>query len=173
MRKLDELGFNAACMVQIQRMMRVRAGLFLVGGQTGSGRTTTLSAIMCEIAADVSRKAIAIENSPEYLIDGVTRYAVPDGDYVKAMRACMQIDPDVVMIGEIRDEASLVAALALANSGHQVWSSIHVVNPSMEEMLSNLKTIKPDADKECIRGAIWQGLNAEGSLIAEIVAPVH
>lgn len=173
MKKLDELGFNAACLEQIQRMMQAKAGLFLVGGQTASGRTTTLSAIMSEIAVDANRKVIAIEDPPEYLIDGVTQYAVPDGDYVKAMRGCLQIEPAVVMVGEIRDEASLVVALTLAKSGCQVWSSIYAGNPSMEEFLSHLEAIKPDADKECIRGAIWQDLTPERRLIAEIVVSTH
>ena len=108
-------------------------GFFLAVGPTGSGKTTTLNAILTQ--RDRLHEIIyTIEDPIEYKIDFVTQYQVNesiDFTFQTAMKSVMRQDPDVIVIGEMRDRESIHIALKAAHSGHMVFSTLHTTNSYM------------------------------------------
>lgn len=108
-------------------------GFFLAVGPTGSGKTTTLNAILTY--RDRLHEIIyTIEDPIEYKIDFITQYQVNEQigfTFDKAMKSVMRQDPDVIVIGEMRDRASIHIALKAAHSGHMVFSTLHTTNSYM------------------------------------------
>ncbi len=108
-------------------------GFFLTVGPTGSGKTTTLNAIITQ--RDRLHEVIyTIEDPIEYKIDFVTQYQVNEQiglTFETAMKSVMRQDPDVIVIGEMRDKASIHIALKAAHSGHMVFSTLHTTNAYM------------------------------------------
>lgn len=108
-------------------------GFFLAVGPTGSGKTTTLNAILTQ--RDRLHEIIyTIEDPIEYKIDFITQYQVNEQigfTFDKAMKSVMRQDPDVIVIGEMRDRASIHIALKAAHSGHMVFSTLHTTNSYM------------------------------------------
>ncbi len=108
-------------------------GFFLTVGPTGSGKTTTLNAILTQ--RDRLHEIIyTIEDPIEYKIDFVTQYQVNeaiDFTFQTAMKSVMRQDPDVIVIGEMRDKESIHIALKAAHSGHMVFSTLHTTNAYM------------------------------------------
>lgn len=101
--------------------------LMLLCGPTGSGKTTTLYAALKNIWQS-GKKFISVEDPVEYNLENVTQTQLNQKaglDFEVALRAILRQDPDVVMIGEIRDTQTLQTALRAALTGHQVFSSIH------------------------------------------------
>ena len=111
----------------IRTMSRQNTGMLLTCGPTGSGKTTTLYATLREIDAGL-RNVITIEDPVEYEVDGVTQMPV-DADsghtFAGLLRSVLRQDPDVVVLGEIRDAETAVAAMQAATTGHLVLSTIH------------------------------------------------
>ena len=103
-----------------------RKGMLIFSGQTGSGKTTSLKHYM-ESQADENRdKAfMSIEDPPEYPMERVNQVHVEDGNYKGAIKGSLRSDPDVIMIGEIRDSLTALAALEAAQTGHSILASIH------------------------------------------------
>ncbi len=108
-------------------------GFFLAVGPTGSGKTTTLNAILTQ--RDRLHEIIyTIEDPIEYKVDFITQYQVNDSigfNFEIAMKSIMRQDPDVIVIGEMRDRASIHIALKAAHSGHMVFSTLHTTNAYM------------------------------------------
>lgn len=107
-------------------------GLFLVSGPTGSGKTTTLYSILNELDKETCN-IITIEQPVEYQIDGINQINV-DGihmTFAKALRAVVREDPDVILVGEIRDAETAKIAVEAANTGHLVLATIHANNSAM------------------------------------------
>ena len=108
-------------------------GFFLTVGPTGSGKTTTLNAIITQ--RDRLHEIIyTIEDPIEYKIDFITQYQVDEGvglTFETAIRSVMRQDPDVIVIGEMRDKKSIQIALKAAHSGHMVFSTLHTTNAFM------------------------------------------
>ena len=103
-------------------------GLVLLTGPTGSGKTTTLYAAISELLKGEPRNILTVEDPVEYEIPGVAQAEVDSSDKVnfsKALKSLLRHDPDVVMIGEIRDEESLDVAVKSALTGHLVLSTLH------------------------------------------------
>ena len=103
-------------------------GLVLLTGPTGSGKTTTLYAFIGELLKGVPRNVITVEDPIEYEIPGVAQAEVDSADkvnFAKALKSILRHDPDVVMIGEIRDAESLDVAVKSALTGHLVLSTLH------------------------------------------------
>ena len=109
------------------------SGFFLVVGPTGSGKTTTLNAILNQ--RDRLHEIIySIEDPIEYKIDFVTQYQVNEASgfgFEEGMKSIMRQDPDVIVIGEMRDKASILTGLKAAHSGHMVFSTLHTPNSFM------------------------------------------
>ena len=108
-------------------------GFFLAVGPTGSGKTTTLNAVITQ--RDRLHEIIyTIEDPIEYKIDFITQYQVNEGigfGFDTAMKSIMRQDPDVIVIGEMRDKESIHIALKAAHSGHMVFSTLHTTNAYM------------------------------------------
>jgi len=127
---LDDLGFPEDISVVINRAIHKPNGLILNTGPTGSGKTTTLYAILQELNHP-ERKIITLEDPVEYRIAGITQSQVnPEKDYTFAsgLRAILRQDPDIVLVGEIRDAETANIATQASLTGHLVLSTIHTNN---------------------------------------------
>lgn len=127
---LDDLGFPDDIGMVINHAIRKPNGLILNTGPTGSGKTTTLYAILQELN-NPERKIITLEDPVEYRISGITQSQVnPEKDYTFAsgLRAILRQDPDIVLVGEIRDAETAEIATQASLTGHLVLSTIHTNN---------------------------------------------
>lgn len=125
---IAELGMSSMIGEQYQRLLDNPAGLVLVVGPTGSGKSTTLYAGLQTLADDGRRKVISVEDPIEYSIDNVqqTRVRAEIGfNFADAMRAFVREDPDVIMVGEIRDKETAIEAIRASQTGHVVLSTLH------------------------------------------------
>jgi general secretion pathway protein E len=127
---LEGLGFDADDAAIVRRLARKPYGMLLVTGPTGSGKTTTLYAVVQEIN-DGSDKIITIEDPVEYQLDGVVQIPVNEKKgltFARGLRSILRHDPDRVMVGEIRDAETAQIASQAALTGHLVLSTIHANN---------------------------------------------
>jgi type II secretory ATPase GspE/PulE/Tfp pilus assembly ATPase PilB-like protein len=122
-----ELGLDAERAAQLTRLVEKPHGLFLTTGPTGSGKTTTLYSVLQSIYTP-ELKILTIEDPVEYELPGVAQIPVrPTRNFTFAtgLRAILRQDPDVVMVGEIRDSETAEIAIRAALTGHQVFSTLH------------------------------------------------
>ncbi len=125
---LDELGMAPQVAAHYQRLLNNPAGLVLVVGPTGSGKSTTLYAGLQTLADDGRRKVITVEDPIEYSIDNIQQTrARPDigFGFADAMRSFVRQDPDVILVGEIRDRETALEAIRASQTGHLVLSTLH------------------------------------------------
>jgi type IV pilus assembly protein PilB len=125
---IEELGFAAEVAGRYRRLLQEPRGLILVVGPTGSGKSTTLYAGLQLLAADTTRKVITVEDPIEYSIPGVQQTQVNPiigVHFADAMRAFVREDPDVILLGEIRDGETALEAIRAAQTGHLVLASLH------------------------------------------------
>lgn len=125
---VNELGFPAPIAQAYRRLLDSPGGLVLVVGPTGSGKSTTLYAGLQVLAADTSRKVITVEDPIEYALDGIQQTQVRPEigfEFANAMRAFVREDPDVILVGEIRDGETALEALRASQTGHLVLSTLH------------------------------------------------
>jgi len=125
---LERLGMSPCDLNAFSLAIAKPHGLILLTGPTGSGKSTTLYAALRRIIAEESQNVITIEDPIEYNIDGVAQVEVDSADKVsfnKALRSVLRHDPDVVMIGEIRDRETADVAIKASLTGHLVFSSLH------------------------------------------------
>jgi type IV pilus assembly protein PilB len=125
---MRELGFPQKVADAYRRLLDAPGGLVLVVGPTGSGKSTTLYAGLQVLAADTTRKVITIEDPIEYALDGIQQVqARPEigFEFAHAMRAFVREDPDVILVGEIRDGETALEALRASQTGHLVLSTLH------------------------------------------------
>jgi type IV pilus assembly protein PilB len=123
----QELGLDAARARLLERLVEKPHGLFLATGPTGSGKTTTLYSILQGIYSP-EKKILTIEDPVEYELAGVAQIPVrPSRNFTFAngLRAILRQDPNVVMVGEIRDAETAEIAIRAALTGHQVFSTLH------------------------------------------------
>lgn len=124
---LESLGIDAAAAAQIRSLLQEESGLLLVAGPTGSGKTTTLYAMMREVAA-TSRHVVSIEDPVEMELSQCRQMEVRERigvTFEAGLRALLRLDPDVIMIGEVRDEVTARVAVRAALTGHLVLSTTH------------------------------------------------
>ncbi|MEB3287480.1 MAG: GspE/PulE family protein [Vampirovibrionales bacterium] len=123
----QSLGFDPEDVAKLEHLYKSPHGIILVCGPTGSGKTTTLYTVLNKINDDM-RNICTVEDPVELQIEGLNQSQVnPKADYTFAssMRALLRQDPDVIMVGEIRDYETLEAAVHAALTGHLVFSTIH------------------------------------------------
>jgi type II secretory ATPase GspE/PulE/Tfp pilus assembly ATPase PilB-like protein len=123
----EGLGFDGAQQALLRSMSKAPHGLFLVTGPTGSGKTTTLYALLENMRSD-NRKILSIEDPIEYHFAHVVQIqAAPQIglSFASALRAFLRQDPDVILVGEIRDEETAEVAIQAALTGHLVLASLH------------------------------------------------
>ena len=139
---LDRLGMDAAAAEVVERVLAQPHGLVLLTGPTGSGKTTTLYAVIRRLLERQALNVLTVEDPIEYEIPGVGQAEVDAADKVsfhKALRSLLRHDPDVVMIGEIRDAESLDIAIKASLTGHLVLSTLHTNNaPSVVTRLVDM-----------------------------------
>ena len=124
---LNRLGFPPRELKQFNELIHKPYGMMLVTGPTGSGKTTTLYGAL-EIINSPDKKIITIEDPVEYRLAGVTQMQVKSGiglTFAKALRHIVRQDPDVVLVGEIRDRETAEIAVHAALTGHLVFSTLH------------------------------------------------
>ncbi|MCA9079851.1 MAG: type II/IV secretion system protein [Planctomycetaceae bacterium] len=124
---LDGLGMRSKMREKLEQVIAQPHGLFLVCGPTGAGKSTTLYAAINAIDA-YERNIITIEDPVEYKMDNVTQIEINQKSgqtFGQSLRSILRQDPDVVMIGEIRDEETAKIACQAANTGHMVFSTVH------------------------------------------------
>jgi type IV pilus assembly protein PilB len=125
---IEDLGFPAPVAKDYLRLLDSPAGLVLVVGPTGSGKSTTLYAGLQALAKDATRKVLSVEDPIEYAVAGVQQSAVRPEigfQFAQAMRAFVREDPDVILVGEIRDGETALEAIRASQTGHVVLSTLH------------------------------------------------
>lgn len=127
---LEETGITGHHLETIRRMIKEPYGIILISGPTGSGKSTTLYAMLSEVDR-VTKNVLSLEDPIEYNIEGVSQSQVrPEIGYTFAtgLRSALRQDPDVIMVGEIRDKETAQLAIQAALTGHLVLSTIHTNN---------------------------------------------
>ncbi len=129
-RRLDELGMAPDVLASLMRMLARSSGLVLVTGPTGSGKTTTLYAALAERSTP-GVKVVTVEDPVEYRLDGVVQLPVnlkAGFGFANALRAILRHDPDVILVGEMRDMETAEIAVQAALTGHLVLSTLHTTD---------------------------------------------
>jgi type II secretory ATPase GspE/PulE/Tfp pilus assembly ATPase PilB-like protein len=131
---LDALGLPASVRAGLQRFAGAEAGMLLLTGPAGSGKTTTIYALLGQIAQDrPGLSIVSLEDPVERDLAGVTQIEVsPFGEltYERSLRSILRQDPQVLMLGEIRDAATASLAVQAALSGHRLISTLHAATPA-------------------------------------------
>ncbi len=138
---LEELGFSAASLELLRGFLRHQHGMILVVGPTGSGKTTTLSAALKSVQSEKTN-IITIEDPVEYQIPGVNQTQINEKiklTFASALRSILRQDPDVILVGEIRDSETAKIAMQAAQTGHLVLSTLHTDDaPSVVTRLTDI-----------------------------------
>ncbi len=124
---LESIGLTEEQLAVVRGMMKVPYGIILIAGPTGSGKSTTLFAMLSELDRETAN-VVSLEDPVEYEIPGVAQSQVrPEIGYTFAsgLRSVLRQDPDVIMVGEIRDKETAALAVQAALTGHLVFSTIH------------------------------------------------
>jgi general secretion pathway protein E len=124
---VDKLGFSSSDETKLRRLLKLPHGMIVITGPTGSGKTTSLATIL-SILNEPSRKILTIEDPVEYEIPGVNQSQVKPSiglTFATALRSFVRQDPDVIMVGEIRDSETAHVAIHAALTGHLVLTTLH------------------------------------------------
>ncbi|CDF58237.1 GspE/PulE family protein [Thermobrachium celere] len=155
-----ELGFRKDEEIIIKRLMNCNRGLILISGPTGSGKTTTLYSLLNDLNRD-SRNIVTIEDPVEYMIEGINQININTKiglDFSTCLKSVLRQDPDIIMVGEIRDSETAKIAVRAAITGHLVLSTIHT-NDSASAFLRLIDMgVEPYLVCEAIKGIIAQRL---------------
>ncbi|WP_369700374.1 GspE/PulE family protein [Clostridium estertheticum] len=156
----EKLGMNEDDLEKVERILKNPYGIILVTGPTGSGKSTTLYTLLSELN-DNSKNIITVEDPVEYVVDGINQVNVnPKAGltFASGLRSILRQDPDVVMIGEIRDNETAEIATRASITGHIVLSTIHTNDaPSAIVRLIDMD-IQPYLVASAIAGIISQRL---------------
>ncbi len=124
---LEDLGFSEDILNGLQKMIRVPNGINLVTGPTGSGKSTTLYAVLNSISS-MENNVCTVEDPIEYNLPLINQFQIQERvglTFSKALRTLLRQDPDVIMVGEVRDEETARTAIQAALTGHLVFSTLH------------------------------------------------
>ena len=124
---LDELGMSSSSLDELRRFLKHQHGMILVVGPTGSGKTTTLAAALTTIQSERTN-IVTIEDPIEYELPGVNQTQINEKirlTFASSLRSILRQDPDVILIGEIRDQDTARIAMQAAQTGHLVLSTLH------------------------------------------------
>jgi type IV pilus assembly protein PilB len=138
---LEEIGMSAAALEDVREFLRHQHGMILVVGPTGSGKTTTLSSALRAVQSEKTN-IITIEDPIEYQIPGVNQTQINEKitlTFASALRSILRQDPDVILLGEIRDAETVKIAMQAAQTDHLVLSTLHTDNaPSVVTRLMDI-----------------------------------
>lgn len=157
---LKSLGFLKGDRKNIEKMLKKPNGLILISGPTGSGKSTTLYS-MLQYINNKEKNIITIEEPVEYTIAGINQVNVDykrDLTFLKGLKSILRQDPDIIMVGEIRDEETAKVAVRASITGHLVLSTLHT-NGALESIIRLLDMkIEPYILSDALRGIISQRL---------------
>lgn len=125
--RMEDLGFRTEALETFQRILRMPHGLVLVTGPTGSGKTTTLYSAL-DLLRSPEHNIVTVEDPVEYQLDMVNQIQVHESiglTFARTLRSILRQDPDIIMIGEIRDEETARVAVQAALTGHGVLATLH------------------------------------------------
>jgi len=165
---LQDLGLSDA----VERLLMLRHGLILVTGPTGMGKSTTLAAMVDYINEHRNSHIITIEDPIEYVYKNknslITQREVNvhTHSFANAIRAALRQDPDVVLVGEMRDLETISAAVTLAETGHLVFSTLHT--PDAAQTIDRIIDVFPPFQQQQIRTQVGNTLKA---VISQILLP--
>jgi len=158
--RLEDLGFRRQTLQAFERMLNQPYGLVLVTGPTGSGKTTTLYSAL-ELVRSPDLNIVTVEDPVEYQLDMVNQIQVHEAigmTFARALRSILRQDPDVIMIGEIRDEETARVAVQAALTGHLVLATLHTNDaPGAVARLLDMG-IEPYLLSSAINGVVAQRL---------------
>lgn len=157
---LRELGFESEVVQSYERLLRSSYGMLLVTGPTGSGKTTTLYATLKELN-DPKKNIITVEDPVEYQLSGINQVAINSRiglTFANCLRSILRQDPNIIMVGEIRDGETAEIAVRSAMTGHLVLSTLHT-NDAVSATLRLIDMgIEPYLVASSVRGVIAQRL---------------
>lgn len=157
---IEELNLPSA----LHKLTHLRRGLILITGTTGSGKSTTLSAIVEEINKTYHHHIITIEDPIEYVHNDAKsiveqrEVGTHTNSFAIALRAAMREDPDIIVVGEIRDLATAESILQAVNTGHLVFSTVHTLDA--RETIDRLIAIFPTEEQNRVRATLSATLEA-------------
>ena len=156
----EQLGLPAV----ISTLKDLKRGMVLVTGATGSGKSTTLAIVIEQINAALDRHIITIEDPIEFLfrdrhsLISQREVNIDTPDFPRALRAALRQDPDVILIGELRDAETITTAIKASETGHLVLSTLHA--PSCPESITRLLSYFPPEEQQTVRSQIAANLRA-------------
>jgi type IV pilus assembly protein PilB len=157
---LEELGFSAAALEEFRHFLRHQHGMILVVGPTGSGKTTTLCSALMTLQTEHAN-IITIEDPIEYQLPGINQTQINDKiklTFSSALRSILRQDPDVILVGEIRDQETAKIAMQAAQTGHLVLSTLHTDDaPSTLTRLTDIG-VEPFVAAPALIGVVAQRL---------------
>jgi type II secretory ATPase GspE/PulE/Tfp pilus assembly ATPase PilB-like protein len=157
---LESLGFKITMLERFRQLLDRHSGFFLVTGPTGSGKTTTLYAAL-SFLHNSERNIVTLEDPVEYSLSGITQAQinVPAGfTFEKGIRSLVRQDPDIIMVGEIRDKVTAHIAIEAALTGHLVLSTLHTADAPSAIMRLMDMGIEPFLLNAALSGVLAQRL---------------
>lgn len=156
--RLDQIGLPLLARQAIQELIERPDGLLLLTGPTGSGKTTTIYSVLRELNQP-HRKIITIEDPIEYRMEGITQVGVtPAVTFAGALRATLRQDPDVILVGEIRDAETARIAIQASVTGHLVLTTLHATDAATTLTRLQDLGVDPYTLGLCLRGVLAQRL---------------
>jgi len=171
--QLDSLGFSPNMLTQFTQFIEKPSGFFLVTGPTGSGKTTTLYAALSYLNAP-EKNIITLEDPVEYNLTGITQGQIhPDAGFTfaKGIRSVLRQDPDIAMVGEIRDKETAQIAIEASLTGHGVFSTLHTNDAPGAIMRLMDMGVEPFLINAALTGVLAQRLvrkNCENCKVAKV-----
>jgi twitching motility protein PilT len=149
---------------QLAKIVKSRSGIIILGGTTGSGKSTTLASMLQYLNENAFRRIITIEDPIEYIFKddksmiSQREVGFDTADFMVGLKSAMRQDPDVIMIGEIRDRDSVETAMAAAETGHLILTTVHTDTAATS--ISRILDMFPSNERNQIRTALSQTIKA-------------